>query len=204
MKKVINILIAMSSLLSATATASDTPQLPDNVPGLTQVVELTWYEIDPGVRKYLILMSAVTMELSAELPGGGISATPEQQFDLMQKVMDNTPTDSLTGEYLQFIQEANVINTKIVNVLKAEKPTDIRGVTAVTARYQDELNALYEKYPQAARYFKPDAQMAISFMLMQETDIQRVQIQAAMAGKNQKEIMQTVAAHLRRVAADQM
>lgn len=204
MKKVITMLMGLSSLLSASATETETPQLPDNVPGLTQVVELTWYEIDPGVRTYLILLSAVTMELSAELPGGGITATPEQQFDLMQKVMDNTPTDSLTGEYLEFIKAANVINTKIVNVLKVEKPTDIRGVTAVTARYQDELNALYDKYPLAARYFKPDAQMAISFMLMQETDIQRVQIQAAMAGKNQKEIMQTVAAHLRRVAADQM
>lgn len=197
-------IVGLSSLLSATATESATAQLPDNVPGLTQVVDLTWYEIDPGVRSYLILMSAVTMELSAELPGCGITATPEQQFDMMQKVMDNTPTDSLTGEYLLFVQEANVINTKIVNDLKAEKPTNIQGVTAISARYQNELNALYDKYPQAARYFKPDAQMAISFMLMQETDIQRVQIQAVMAGKNQKEVMQTVAAHLRRVAADQM
>ncbi len=197
-------IMGLSSLLSATATESATAQLPDNVPGLTQVVELTWYEIDPGVRSYLILMSAVTMELSAELPGCGITATPEQQFDMMQKVMDNTPKDSLTGEYLLFVQEANVINTKIVNDLKAEKPTNIQGVTAISARYQNELNALYDKYPQAARYFKPDAQMAISFMLMRETEIQRVQIQAVMAGKNQKEVMQTVAAHLRRVAADQM
>ena len=70
MKKVITMLMGLSSLLSASATETETPQLPDNVPGLTQVVELTWYEIDPGVRTYLILLSAVTMELSAELPGG--------------------------------------------------------------------------------------------------------------------------------------
>ena len=203
MKKYFTLLIGISSLLSAYATENTPKELPDNVPGVTQVTQLSWYEIDPGVRTYLILMSAITMELSAELPDGGVAATPEQQFDMMQKVMDNTPTDSLTGEYLQFIQEAKVVNTKIVNTLKAEKPTDVRGVNAVTARYQHELDALYEKYPQAAHYFKPESQMARSFMMLQETDIQRVQIQAMMAGKNQKEIMQTIAAHLRRVAADQ-
>ncbi len=185
------------------AAPAPTRDLPDNVPGISMTTNLSWFEIDPGVRTYLILLTANTMELSAALPDGGVAPTPEQQFDLMQKVVDNTPLDSLTGEYRQYVEESNVINHKIIDVLKAEKPTNVAGVMAVRNRYKSEIDALNTKYPEAGKYFNEDAQMMISLMLMRETEIQRVAIQAAMAGKNQQETMKTVVEHLRRVAADQ-
>ena len=52
-----------------------------------QAVHINWYEIPPDIRRYLILMTAVSMELNAELPDGGINPTPQQQFDMMQKMM---------------------------------------------------------------------------------------------------------------------
>ncbi len=205
MKKSILALACAAFTFCAQAQQEVAPaaELPDNVPGLTMQNTITWYEIDPGVRTYLILLTANTLELSAELPNGGVAPTPDQQFDLMQKVVDKTPLDSLTGEYRQYMEEANVINGKIIEVLKKEKPTNVKGVMEVRSRYMGEIDAINKKYPQAARYFNEEAQMAISIMLMQETDIQRVTIQAAMAGKNQKETMKTVVEHLRRVAADQ-
>lgn len=205
MKRSILALVCAAFAFSAEAqqTAAPTTQLPDNVPGFTMKNQLSWFEIDPGVRTYLILLTANTLELSAELPGGGAAPTPEQQFDLMQKVVDATPLDSLTGEYRQYVEEANIINRKIISVLKVEKPTNVAGVMAVRNRYAGEIEALNKKYPQAAKYFSEQAQMAISLMIMRETEIQRVTIQAAMAGKNQKETMKTVVEHLRRVAADQ-
>ena len=199
MKKTLVALLCMAGTLMA-QTPAPSQTLPDNVPGITMQSSLSWYDIDAGVRTYLILLMANTMELSAEIQGDG---TPEQQFDLMQKVVDATPLDSLSGEYLEFIKEANKINTKIIDTLKAEKPTDVKGVVAVSARFDGELNKLYAKYPQAARYFSKDAQMAISLMMMRETEIQRVFQQALMAGKTPAEINKTVIEHLRRVAADQ-
>ncbi|MBR2125594.1 MAG: hypothetical protein IJ943_02535 [Akkermansia sp.] len=203
MKKTLVTLLCMAGTLMAQSPAP-TKSLPDNVPGITMQSSLSWYDIDAGVRTYLILLMANTMELSAEIQGdGSVPPTPEQQFDLMQKVVDATPLDSLSGEYLEFIKEANKINTKIIDTLKTEKPTDVKGVVAVSARFDGELNKLYAKYPQAARYFSKDAQMAITLMLMRETEIQRVSQQAFMAGKTPAEINKTVIEHLRRVAADQ-
>ena len=203
MKKTLVTLLCMTGTLMAQSPAP-TQSLPDNVPGITMQSSLSWYDIDAGVRTYLILLMANTMELSAEIQGDGTELpTPEQQFDLMQKVVDATPLDSLSGEYLEFIKEANKINTKIIDTLKAEKPTDVKGVVAVSARFDGELNKLYAKYPQAARYFSKDAQMSITLMLMRETEIQRVSQQAFMAGKTPAEINKTVIEHLRRVAADQ-
>lgn len=203
MKKTLVTLLCMTGTLMAQSPAP-TKSLPDNVPGITMQSSLSWYDIDAGVRTYLILLMANTMELSAEIQGdGSVPPTPEQQFDLMQKVVDATPLDSLSGEYLEFIKEANKINTKIIDTLKTEKPTDVKGVVAVSARFDGELNKLYAKYPQAARYFSKDAQMAITLMLMRETEIQRVSQQAFMAGKTPAEINKTVIEHLRRVAADQ-
>lgn len=203
MKKTLVALLCMAGTLMA-QTPAQSQTLPDNVPGITMQSSLSWYDIDAGVRTYLILLMANTMELSAEIQGDGTELpTPEQQFDLMQKVVDATPLDSLSGEYLEFIKEANKINTKIIDTLKAEKPTDVKGVVAVSARFDGELNKLYAKYPQAARYFSKDAQMSITLMLMRETEIQRVSQQAFMAGKTPAEINKTVIEHLRRVAADQ-
>ena len=176
MKKTLVTLLCMTGTLMAQSPAP-TKSLPDNVPGITMQSSLSWYDIDAGVRTYLILLMANTMELSAEIQGdGSVPPTPEQQFDLMQKVVDATPLDSLSGEYLEFIKEANKINTKIIDTLKTEKPTDVKGVVAVSARFDGELNKLYAKYPQAARYFSKDAQMAITLMLMRETEIQRVSV----------------------------
>ena len=194
---------AFTFCAQAQQESAPTAELPDNVPGATMQNTITWYEIDPGVRTYLILLAANTQELGAELPDGGVAPTPEQQFDLMQKVVEKTPLDSLTGEYRQYMEEANVINGKIIEELKKEKPTNMKGVMEVRGRYMGEIDALNKKYPQAARYFNEEAQLAISIMMLQETDIQRVAIQAAMAGKNPKEITKTVVEHLRRVAADQ-
>ena len=203
MKKTLIALLCMAGTLMA-QTPAPSQTLPGNVPGITMQSSLSWYDIDAGVRTYLILLMANTMELSAEIQGDGTELpTPEQQFDLMQKVVDATPLDSLSGEYLEFIKEANKINTKIIDTLKAEKPTDVKGVVAVSARFDGELNKLYAKYPQAARYFSKDAQMSITLMLMRETEIQRVSQQAFMAGKTPAEINKTVIEHLRRVAADQ-
>lgn len=205
MKKSILALACAAFTFCAQAQQEVAPaaELPDNVPGMTMQSRLNWYEIDPGVRTYLILLAANTMELSAELPDAGLNPTSEQQFDLMQKVVDKTPLDSLTGEYRQYMEEANVLNSKIIADLKKEKPTTLKGVMEVRSRYIAEIEGLNKKYPQAARYFNEEAQMAISIMMLQETDIQRVTIQAAMAGKSEKETMKTVVEHLRRVAADQ-
>ncbi len=203
MKKTLVALLCIAGSLMA-QTPAPTKTLPANVPGITMQSSLSWYDIDAGVRTYLILLMANSMELSAELQGDSSTPpTPEQQFDLMQKVVDATPLDSLSGEYLEFIKEANQVNTKIIETLKKEKPTDIKGVVEISARFDGELNKLYAKYPQAARYFRKDAQMSITLMLMRETEIQRVTQQAHMAGKTPEEINKTVVEHLRRVAADQ-
>lgn len=203
MKKTLVALLCVTGSLPAQTPVPE-QELPSNVPGITMQSSLSWYDIDAGVRTYLILLMANTMELSAEMLGDGTTPpTPEQQFDLLQKVVDTTPLDSLSGEYLEFVKESGVINAKIVEVLKKEKPTDVKGVIEVSSRFDGELNKLYDKYPQAARYFRKEAQMAITLMLMRETEIQRVSQQAYMAGKTPQEINRTVIEHLRRIAADQ-
>lgn len=200
---------ALFALLFATGTLlAQTPPpnrpLPVNESGATMQTPLSWYDIDAGVRTYLILVMANTMELTAEMTGNGAATpTPEQQFELMQKVVDSTPLDSLSGEYLEFVKETNLINTKIINTLKAEKPRGVAGMQEVTARYDGEIERLLAKYPKAAKYFRKEAQMAITLMLMRETEIQRVTQQAFMAGKTPSEVYKTVAEHLHRVAADQ-
>ena len=89
MKKSILALACAAFTFCAQAQQEVTPaaELPDNVPGLTMKNTITWYEIDPGVRTYLILLTANTLELSAELPNGGVAPTPDQQFDLMQSMV---------------------------------------------------------------------------------------------------------------------
>ncbi|MBR5894341.1 MAG: hypothetical protein IKZ13_02220 [Akkermansia sp.] len=205
MNKIILAIICAAGLVTAHAQEATQPvkEMPANVPGFTQETVVSWYDIDPGVRKYFILLTANSMAATAELPDGGVNPTPEQEFDMMQKVMDETPTDSLKGEYLAYVQESNAINRRIVADLKAERPTDIQGVMAVTSRYDGELSALCAKYPEAGKYFAKEAAIGMSIMLMRETEIQRVAMQAAMAGKSPKECMQTVVEHLRRVAEDQ-
>lgn len=92
---------------------------------------INWYDIPPNIRKYLILMTAVSMELNAELPDGGINPTPEQQFDMMQKIIERTPIDFLTGEAGAYIAEANELNLAIVEALRRESPKDRAGIMAV-------------------------------------------------------------------------
>ncbi len=204
MKKALLILTALTSLpLLAQEQAVEEATAPMIIPMEEGARQLTWYEIDPGVRKYLILLTANTMELSAQLPDGGVNPTPEQSFDMMEQVIRRTPMDSLTGEYLQFVTEANELNYRIIATLKAEKPENHAGVFAVTNRFQGEIDALNAKYPQASRYFSQSAQMEIAMLLTRELDIQRVMIQAAMAGKTQQEAMKTVVEHLRYEAEHQ-
>ncbi len=204
MKKALLILTALTSLpLLAQEQVAEEATAPIINPMEEGARQLTWYEIDPGVRKYLILLTANTMELSAQLPNCGVNPTPEQSFDMMEQVIRRTPMDSLTGEYLQFVTEANELNYRIIATLKAEKPQNHAGVTAVTNRFQSEIDALNKKYPQASRYFSQSAQMEIAMLLTRELDIQRVMIQAAMAGKTQQEAMKTVVEHLRYEAEHQ-
>lgn len=164
---------------------------------------ISWYEIAPNIRKYLILMAAVSMELNAELPDGGINPTPEQQFDMMQKIIERTPIDYLTGEARAYITEANELNLIIVKALHQESPKSRAGIMAVRERFLPQIDALNAKYPTVGRYFTPQAQMFISMMIARETDLQRVMIQAAMAGKTQKEAMRTAVEHLRYEAEQQ-
>ena len=183
MKKALLILTALTSLpLLAQEQVVEEATAPMIIPMEEGARQLTWYEIDPGVRKYLILLTANTMELSAQLPDGGVNPTPEQSFDMMEQVIRRTPMDSLTGEYLQFVTEANELNYRIIATLKEEKPENHAGVIAITNRFQGEIDALNEKYPQASRYFSQSAQMEIAMLLTRELDIQRVMIQAARAG----------------------
>lgn len=203
--KIRTLAIALAACMTTQAAPAGTcqpMQLP--MPGMAaQQTALTWNSIDPGVRTYLLLLTANTMELTANISEDPASITPEQQFNLMLDVMNLTPLDSLTGEYLEFVKEANVINRDIVVTLKAEKPTDFRGISAITARFDAELEKLYAKYPTAARYFRKEAQVAISLLMMQEADLMRVAQQAQMAGKSAKEIQKTIVEHLRRLAAEQ-
>ncbi len=204
MKKALLILTALSSLpLLAQEQVVEEDAAPMIIPMEEGARQLTWYEIDPGVRKYLILLTANTMELSAQLPDGGVNPSPEQSFDMMEPVIRRTPMDSLTGEYLQFVTEANELNYRIIATLKEEKPQNHAGVFAITNRFQGEIDALNAKYPQASRYFSQSAQMEIAMLLTRELDIQRVMIQAAMAGKTQQEAMKTVVEHLRYEAEHQ-
>lgn len=204
MKKALLILTALTSLpLLAQEQVVEEATAPMIIPMEEGARQLTWYEIDPGVRKYLILLTANTMELSAQLPDGGVNPTPEQSFDMMEQVIRRTPMDSLTGEYLQFVTEANELNYRIIATLKEEKPENHAGVIAITNRFQGEIDALNAKYPQASRYFSQSAQMEIAMLLTRELDIQRVMIQAAMAGKTQQEAMKTVVEHLRYEAEHQ-
>lgn len=158
---------------------------------------ITWYEIDPAIRKYLILMTAVSMELNAELPDGGINPAPEQQFDMMQKIVERTPVDFLTGDARSYVTEANELNLAIIATLRRESPKDRAGMLAVRERFSPQIDALAARYPSVSRYFTPQAQMAISMMIARETDLQRVMIQAAMAGKSRQEAMRTAVEHLR-------
>lgn len=204
MKKALLILTALTTLpVLAQEQVVEEATAPMIIPMEEGARQLTWYEIDPGVRKYLILLTANTMELSAQLPDGGVNPTPEQSFDMMEQVIRRTPMDSLTGEYLQFVTEANELNYRIIATLKAEKPENHAGVIAITNRFQGEIDALNAKYPQASRYFSQSAQMEIAMLLTRELDIQRVMIQAAMAGKTQQEAMKTVVEHLRYEAEHQ-
>ncbi len=204
MKKALLILTALTTLpVLAQEQVVEEATAPMIIPKEEGARQLTWYEIDPGVRKYLILLTANTMELSAQLRDGGVNLTPEQSFDMMEQVILRTPLDSLTGEYLQFVTEANELNYRIIATLKEEKPENHAGVIAITNRFQGEIDALNEKYPQASRYFSQSAQMEIAMLLTRELDIQRVMIQAAMAGKTQQEAMKTVVEHLRYEAEHQ-
>ncbi len=165
--------------------------------------QISWFEIDPAIRKYLILMTAVSMELNAELPDCGINPTPEQQFDMMQKIIERTPVDFLTGEAKAYITEANKLNLVIVEALRRESPKSRAEIMAVRDRFSPQIDALTAKYPSVGRYFTPQAQISISMMLARETDLQRVMLQAAMAGKSQKEAMRTAVEHLRYEAEQQ-
>ncbi|MBR5887354.1 MAG: hypothetical protein IKZ07_04000 [Akkermansia sp.] len=198
-KTLVALLCAVSSLSAETAQSIDSGDVSLPIaPDMTMQKQMSWYDIDAGVRTYLILLLANSIELGQEA-----DSSPEAQFDIMQKIMDITPLDSLSGEYLAFVKEANIINTKIVNALRAEKPTNVKDIVKISARFDGELEALYAKYPLAAEYFRKDAQMGISLMILQEAEIVRVSQQAAMAGKSPQEINKTVIEHLRRVAADQ-
>lgn len=196
---------ALALLLSPCSPAADeheaatAPEIGLSVP--TEYIN--WYEIEPAIRKYLILMTAVSMELNAELPDGGINPTPEQQFDMMQKIVERTPIDFLTGEARAYITEANTLNLAIVEALRRESPKDHAGIMAVRERFSPQIDALTAKYPTVSRYFTPQAQMSISMMIARETDLQRVMTQAAMAGKTQKEAMRTAVEHLRYEAEQQ-
>lgn len=205
MKKALLILTALTTLpVLAQEQVAEEATVPMIMPMEEGARQLTWYEIDPGVRKYLILLTANTMELSAELLGCGVmNPTPEQSFDMMEQVIRRTPMDSLTGEYLQFVTEANELNYRIIATLREEKPENHAGVIAITNRFQGEIDALNAKYPQASRYFSQSAQMEIAMLLTRELDVQRVMIQAAMAGKSQQEAMRTVVEHLRYEAEHQ-
>ena len=200
-----SILSIMSLFIAPNLTAADEDMVPiAPADGLSpETLSISWYEIDPGIRKYLILMTAVSMELNAELPDGGINPTPEQQFDMMQKVVELTPIDFLTGEARAYVTEANEINARIVETLRKESPKDRAGIMAVRERFAPQIDALSAKYPSVSRYFTPEAQMSISMMIVRELALQRVMIQAAMAGKSQQEAMRTAAEHLRYEAEQQ-
>lgn len=195
----------MSLFIAPNLTAADEDMVPiAPADGLSpETLSISWYEIDPSIRKYIILMTAVSMELNAELPDGGINPTPEQQFDMMQKVVELTPIDFLTGEARAYVTEANEINARIVEALRKESPKDRAGIMAVRERFAPQIDALSAKYPSVSRYFTPEAQMSISMMIVRELALQRVMIQAAMAGKSQKEAMRTAAEHLRYEAEHQ-
>ena len=204
MKKTILILAALSALpLCAQESTGEEQPVDINTPFAANQTRINWYEIDPGVRKYLILQAANTMELSAELPDYGVSPTPEQQFDMMEQVIRRTPLDSLTGEYLQFVTEANELNFRIIASLRKEKPADHAGIIAISKRYKPEIDALCMKYPQAGRYFSQEAQMQIALALSYELNVQRVMMQASMAGKSRQEVMRTIVEHLRHEAEQQ-
>lgn len=47
------------------------------------------------------------------------------------------------------------------------------------------------RYLTVSRYFTPEAQVFISMMIIRETDLQRVMMQASRAGKSRQEAMQT-------------
>lgn len=198
MKKSTGILAVFAAMvLFAHAQAAEIAPEGANAPNAAEERQIVWYEIDPGVRKYLILLAANAMELSAELPDEGISPTAEQQIDMMEQVIRRTPLDSLIGEYLQFVTEANELNFRIIAALREEKPANHTGIMAVTQRFENEIDALCVKYPQAGRYFNRRAQMQITLMISRETDVQRVMMQSVMAGKTRRESMRTVVEHLR-------
>ncbi len=166
-------------------------------------VHINWYEIPPDIRRYLILMTAVSMELNAELPDGGINPAPQQQFDMMQKIVERTPVDFLTGEARAFITEANRLNLTIVDTLRREAPEDRAGILAVRERFAPQIDELAARHPSVSRYFTPEAQVFISMMIIRETDLQRVMMQASMAGKSRQEAMRTAVEHLRYEAEQQ-
>lgn len=166
-------------------------------------VHINWYEIPPDIRRYLILMTAVSMELNAELPDGGINPAPQQQFDMMQKIVERTPVDFLTGEARAFITEANRLNLTIVDTLRREAPEDRAGILAVRERFAPQIDELAARHPTVSRYFTPEAQVYISMMIIRETDLQRVMMQASMAGKSRQEAMRTAVEHLRYEAEQQ-
>ena len=168
-----------------------------------KAVHINWYEIPPDIRRYLILMTAVSMELNAELPDGGINPAPQQQFDMMQKIVERTPVDFLTGEARAYITEANRLNLTIVDTLRREAPEDRASILAVRERFAPQIDELAARYPTVSRYFTPEAQVFISMMIIRETDLQRVMMQASMAGKSRQEAMRTAVEHLRYEAEQQ-
>lgn len=148
-------------------------------------------------------MTAVSMELNAELPDGGINPAPQQQFDMMQKIVERTPVDFLAGEARDYITEANKLNLAIVDTLRREAPEDRAGILAVRERFAPQIDELAARYPMVSRYFTPEAQVYISMMIIRETDLQRVMMQASMAGKSRQEAMRTAVKHLRYEAEQQ-
>lgn len=189
------LLLIVGTSFTLTATPADRATI--SPPSLS----FTWHDVDPGVRKYLILMMANTLSIQSQYIQ--TTPTPQQQFDIMEQVIERTPTDSLRGDYLTYVMEANKINHRMIAIFRKENPTSARAVINIRKRFDREITALNRKYPEASRYFTPEAQARLSLMLADETGLRRVMEQARKSGKSPQEMLRTAEEHLRHEAERQ-
>lgn len=189
------LLLTVATGLTLTAAPSDNVTIQSPSPSFT------WHDVDPGVRKYLILVLANTLSIQSQYMQTAL--TPQQQFDIMEQVIDSTPTDCLSGDYLSYITESNKINRRMIAVFRKENPSSASAVRSIRHRFEGEINALNRKYPNTSRFFTREAQARMSQLLTDKTGLRRVMEQARKDGKSPQEILRLAGEHLRKEAEQQ-
>ena len=130
------------------------------------VETITWEQLDPGVRKFIIKFVAYGMEKTHEL----MDDSDDAMAQIIKALELNTQADTsdLTGEYKAYHKALLPINKFMIEDLKKEEPVPLPTSMSemgeyqqklmdktlkVRAKYQTQMDEINRKYPNAAALF---------------------------------------------------